>query len=267
MTIDIKIPGARPIKERLESYQDIFSKKEKCTRFVLSGSPGQGKSTFCAKLAFDWSNNPAASPLKHIKLLFIIQLSLVDYKSTIEEAICSQLLSDDIDPVSLGKMIRELGLSVILVFDGIDEAPGDLFKYSNAGNLVKTIRYRDMEVCRVLITTRPWRESEITEMRVYKRLELQKMNKSSVKEYVQKFFGQNKEDYMMVALGKRLLGYIEENKLLIDTSTPLIVLLICWFWTKTEGKRGIPDRITELYDEIMDIMYRNVTHAEKEKVI
>ena len=267
VTIDIKIPGVRTIKQRLNSYEDIFLDTETCTRFVLSGSPGQGKSTFCAKVAFDWSYNPDASPLKHIKLLFIIQLSLVDHKSTIEEAICSQLLSNDVDPTILGEVIRELGSSLILVFDGIDEAPQDLFdKPDEVDNLVKTLRYRDMKECRVLVTTRPWREREITEIPAYKRLELQKMNKSSVKEFVKKFFNQNEKDFMMVGLRKGLLRHIEENKLLIGTSTPLVVLLICWFWTKTKGERGIPDRITELYDQIVDAMYTSVAHPVKTKV-
>ena len=267
VTIDIKIPGSRTIKKRLKSYQDIFRDEETCTRFVLSGSPGQGKSTFCAKLAFDWSHNPADSPLKHIKLLFIIQLSLVDPESTIEDTICAQLLSNDVDPTSIGHVIRELSSSAVLVLDGIDEAPEDLLDYPDADNLVQTMRYRDFEECRVLITTRPWRESEITKIPVYKRLELQKMDRSSVKEYVQKFFSLNKEDFMMVALGRRLLKYIEENRLLVDTSTPLVVLLICWFWTKTNGEKAIPDRITELYNQIVDIMYERLPNPVKEKVI
>ena len=216
VTIDITIPGIRPIKERLKSYQKIFESNDD-KRYLLTGSPGQGKSTFCAKLAFDWCHKTNVSPLHDVQLLFIVQLATLDHLSNIEDAICSQLLSSDIDRSIIGKIIRDLG-KVVLVLDGLDEAPLDLLKHESTGNLVEIIRYKQLRECFVLVTTRPWRETEIvSQFPVYRRLELQKMNRSDVKAYVRKLFGQSSDDLTTIALGRRLLQYIDENKLLLDT--------------------------------------------------
>ncbi|XP_072048548.1 uncharacterized protein [Amphiura filiformis] len=258
VTIDITIPGLRPIKERLKSYQEIFETDDD-TRYILTGNPGQGKSTFCAKLAFDWCYKSSLSPLKDVQLLFIIQLATLTHSSDIEEAICSQLLqSSNVDISTVGKVIRTLGKEVVIVLDGLDEAPLDLFKHEFTGNLVQIIRSKQLGKCCVLVTTRPWREREIiSESPVYRRLELQKMKRSDVRKYVTKLFSLNPKDLATIALGKRLLQYIDENKLVLDTSTPLMVLLTSWFWIETNGKRGIPDRISEVYEEIATIMYEN----------
>ncbi|XP_072049085.1 uncharacterized protein [Amphiura filiformis] len=260
VTIDITIPGIRPIKKRLKSYQEIFESNDD-KRYILTGSPGQGKSTFCAKLAFDWCHKTNVSPLQDVQLLFIVQLATLDHLSNIEDAICSQLLSSDIDRSIIGKIIRDLG-KVVLVLDGLDEAPLDLLKHEITGNLVEIISYKQLRACHVLVTTRPWRETEIvSQCPVYRRLELQKMNRSDVKQYVRKLFGQRSDDLTTIALGRRLLQYIDENKLLLDTSTPLMVLLTSWYWVETNGERGIPDRISEVYEQIVNIMYENCMNA------
>ncbi|XP_072049234.1 uncharacterized protein [Amphiura filiformis] len=157
VTIDITIPGMRPIKERLKSYQEIFETEDD-TRYILTGNPGQGKSTFCAKLAFDWCHKSKVSPLKDVQLLFIIQLATLKHSSSIEDAICSQLLSSNTNRSTLGKVIHALGKKVVIVLDGLDEAPVDLLKHEITENLVEIIRFKQHRECCVLVTTRPWRK-------------------------------------------------------------------------------------------------------------
>ncbi len=267
VNIDITIPGMRPIKERLKSYHEIFDNNGD-TRYVLTGNPGQGKSTFCAKLAFDWCQESDSSPLKDVKLLFIIQLARVTHSSDIEDAIYSQLLSSNVDidsnKAALDEVIRTLGEAVVIVLDGLDEAPPDLFKHEKTGNLVKVIQFKHFRECCVLVTTRPWREKEVTEIPGYRRLELQKMNRSDIKRYVKKLFGQNTDT---IALGNRLLQYIDENRLLLDCSSPLMTLILSWYWLETNGERGIPDRISDMYEEIMTIMYDNYCQSTSSEVI
>ena len=263
VTIDIEIPGARSIKQRVELYQDLFKSNEPCTRYLLSGNPGQGKSSFCAKLTYDWSTG---ATLQNIRLLFVLQLGLMDHTSNIEDEICSQLLSIDIDSGTLVKIIRDLGDSALLVLDGLDEASPNLMKEEAIGNLVRVIRHKYLRDCQVIVTTRPWRERDVTQIPAYKRLELQKMTKSDVETFVRKFFGQNEDDYMMVKLGKGLVRRVKENKLYLDTSTPLVVLLICWYWSETNGKKDIPERIGQLYNQMICLMCEKNGQLVEEEV-
>ena len=271
VTIDIVIPGVQPIKEQVvDFYQDILGIEQGSPRNVLSGEPGQGKSCFCAKVAFDWCKSFKTSPLKHIALLFVIQLAQIDHTTDIEDAIRSQLkLSVDIDNASLGKVIRDLGKRIVLVLDGLDEAPQNLFdgkNNENFGNIVRTIRHEYLKDCRVIVATRPWRESEITNrIPVYNRLELKKMTKSDAIKYVENYFTLNCNLFMLT-LKSLLMKYIRDNKVLVDISNPLILLLICWYWAETKGRKQIPNRIGELYLEIVNMMHRNLGNPTKDRV-
>ncbi|XP_072049232.1 uncharacterized protein [Amphiura filiformis] len=91
------------------------------------------------------------------------------------------------------------------------------------------------------------------------------MKRSDVRAYVEKIFGLNPIDLTTIALGKSLLEYIDENKLLLDTSTPLMVLLISWYWAATNGRRGIPERVGEFYDDIVTIMYDNFMKSDADE--
>ena len=269
LTIDIDVKGATVVKKHLNSYQDILKKSQDSKRFLLVGDPGQGKSVLCAKMAHDWCYKTALSPLKHIQLLLILQLSTIDHTSNIEGAICDQLLSDDelINRDKLREVIIKLQQSVLIVFDGADESPPDLFQHEGSvGNVLRTMRFKSLRKCRVVVTTRPWREDDVKDChRSYERLELQRMNKSDVKTLVDKFFSQN-DDPNSNIWGNALLRQIEDNKLVVDTSTPLLVVLLCWYYTETKGKSEVPVKIYELYENIINIMYGNTTPSHIKKV-
>ena len=157
----------KPIKERLPDYRVIFKDVEEARRFVLEGRPGLGKSTFCAKIAYDWSHrlDDENSALKHIKLLFVLRLGSIDSASAVEEAIFDQLLPPTFrieDPHRMKKlrnMIDKLGkaVTVVFVFDSLDEADPRLFQQHEAGSIVKIMQFEDMCPCRVLVTSRPLR--------------------------------------------------------------------------------------------------------------
>ena len=265
VTIDIDVKGATVVKKHLNSYQDILKTSQKSKRFLLVGDPGLGKSVLCAKMAHDWCHKTALSPLKDTQLLFILQLSEVDHTSNIQDAICDQLLSDDelINKDKLRDIIVKLQQSVLIVFDGADESSPDLFKHkSRVGNVLSTMRFKSLRSCRVVVTTRPWREHDVKDChRSYERLELQQMNKSDVKNLVDKFFSQN-DDPDAKIWGNALLKQIEDNKVVVDTSTPLLVVLLCWYVTETKGQGEIPVKTSELYQNIIDIMYSHTTQSK-----
>ncbi|XP_072022909.1 uncharacterized protein [Amphiura filiformis] len=120
VTIDRDVgPESKPIKESLESYEELFEIKEDeaSRRFILVGDPGQGKSSFCAKVAHDWC---VRKTLENIRLLFIIDLAKVDKDTFIEDAICEHLLSDiEIQPTKLREVIKHLKQSIFFIFDGL----------------------------------------------------------------------------------------------------------------------------------------------------
>ena len=81
-----------------------------------------------------------------------------------------------------------------------------------------------------------------------------------------KFFSHIPTDVSSIALGQRLVQYIQANKLLVDASVPILILQICWYWQKSGGKEDIPQRWSHLYDNIFNMMYDNLSSDLKRRV-
>ncbi len=261
MTIEIYVSDDFFIKERLGSYHDILKEDYQSTRFLLIGNPGQGKSVLCAKIASDWCEG--VESLRHIKLLFILQLGQIDHTTDVEDAICSQLLSVDINKSDLTKIINKAGHSCLILLDSFDEAEESLLYHKqDIGNIVKTIQYKRFRDTRVLVTTRPWREKEIPKSS-YTKLELKPMGKDEILKLIDNFFSRK---VMTRRLAKPLKDLIISNAVVVDLSNPLITLLVCWYWSVTEGKKGIPTRLGDLYWEAISIMYDSAEYPSVTKV-
>jgi archaellum biogenesis ATPase FlaH len=247
--IDDTLPGTLAIKERLKSNGDILKRSHDCCRFLLVGNPGQGKSVFCAKIAHDWCKKEPLSALKHTKLLFILQLGMINHETDIEDAIKYQLLqSISIDKTKLGRILNDFSDTSLIVLDSYDETEmGILGKRENMGNIVKIIENDYLVKSRVLITSRPWREGEIiSQYSMYKRLQLKALSKSEILDLVSKFFKRREDDFSLIDLGKRLSKNIQDNKILMDMSCPLLTIMVCSLFEDTKGA-AIPNRLGELY--------------------
>ena len=317
LTMDKEIPKTgKSIKQRLRTHEEIFTKDGTDRRFVLEGRPGLGKTTMCAKIAYDWSRRLA---LGHIVLLFVLRLGLINRNTMIEEAIVEQLNIPTVlsDHQQLSKTLEDSGNSIVIILDALDEADPLLFNqrqklltfdtkwtlglctctilvmmlavlatadvmisaivctlciisvvsaitrtyYQRAElhNIVDIMKFnsKGLKRCQVLVTTRPWRVAQVMEITEYKHLELQPFIKADIETYMKRFFGSCTASKVLG--GKLISKYIENNKLMVDASIPLITLLICWYWQETEGIREIPERRGNLYDEIIHIMCKKVT--------
>ncbi|XP_072024401.1 uncharacterized protein [Amphiura filiformis] len=133
-----------------------------------------------------------------------------------------------------------------------------LAKKQNNGNIVEVIRYKHLRGCRVLVTTRPWREGEIINQygSVYKRLQLKPLSKSDVLDLVENYFNRSKDELAapgLSKLGKRLSKYIQRNEIVIDLSTPMLVILVCSLFEGSPGSK-IPNRLGELYHSVLSML-------------
>ncbi|XP_072024410.1 NLR family CARD domain-containing protein 4-like [Amphiura filiformis] len=199
--------------------------------------------------------------MKHTKLLFILQLGLIDHTTNLEDAIREQLLSTSIaiDNDTLRQITSECKESCLIVLDSFDETEMDILaKKQNNGNIVEVIRYKHLRGCRVLITTRPWREGEIINQygSKYKRLQLKPLSKSDVLDLVGNYFNRSKDDLAapgLSKLGKRLSQCIQRNEIVIDLSTPMLVILVCSLFEGSRGRK-IPNRLGELYHSVLSML-------------
>eukprot|EP00057_Strongylocentrotus_purpuratus_P016535 XP_011671009.1 PREDICTED: G-protein coupled receptor 126 [Strongylocentrotus purpuratus] len=103
-------------KEILQgSVAEIFSTKVNGSlpaRILISAPAGRGKTTAVAKIAYDWVYREKGSALEHLPLLFVVKFRNTSQRTSIGEAIQSQLLSDvdDLTP-------EDVGIVLVIIFE------------------------------------------------------------------------------------------------------------------------------------------------------
>ena len=211
------------------------------TKLLIAAPAGFGKTTTMAKIAYDWASEAKNSPIADICLLFVINMRWVDHTSNLEDVILAQLFPNDtnINAKQLLTCVAELGSMVAIILDAADESDRHLLDHpESSGSIVKLLTGRILVSCRLIVTTRPWRVSEIVNAcKTFTRLDLGGFSREDVKTYIRQFFNDEEE------LGESLLKYMEQNAVIADVSSvPLMTLLVCMYWMETQAEE-IPNRI------------------------
>ncbi|XP_030850911.1 uncharacterized protein LOC105446605 [Strongylocentrotus purpuratus] len=155
-------------------------------RLLVEGEGGVGKTTFCAKIAWDWIHGKA---YQDFKLVLVILLRKTE-GNTVGEIVKSYL--SDNNPVSakqLDKHILSNPDDVFLVLDGLDEFAVDLD--SNQQIALITLNHL-FKSGTVLITSRQWRSDEIRKnadlRKVFAFIAVEGFSAENLSSYITKFF-------------------------------------------------------------------------------
>ena len=113
-------------------YGDILALKigekqdRQARRLLAEGEAGAGKTTLCAKIAWDWLNGHG---FKQFELVLIIPIRDTENSKYLGE-IAQAYFSDDntTSPEQFEKYCYENPEKVFIVFDGLDEFKGDFFE-------------------------------------------------------------------------------------------------------------------------------------------
>ncbi|XP_041467410.1 uncharacterized protein LOC121417743 [Lytechinus variegatus] len=238
-------------KEELEGSVDkIFSTKVNGrlpSRILISAPAGVGKTTAVAKMAYDWAQEKKESALEHLPLLFAVKFRNTSHRTSIGEAIKTQLLSDvqDLSPDGIESFIRENEEICHIILDGLDEYAG----ISSLNNIVSVIRCDEFPQCRVLVTTRPHLESYFNQddlPRVYTKMWIEGFSMESSKEYIDRFFKLNLSDEK----GEQLKEYLNDQPLIDELAkTPLFCFMICHLWSADQLGSNVSTQ-TDLFDSV-----------------
>ncbi|XP_030834063.1 uncharacterized protein LOC115921110 [Strongylocentrotus purpuratus] len=122
----------KPKRRQLE-YKDLFDLKvngEFPKRIMIQGEAGAGKTTFCAKIAWDWINNSPVLP----KFVWVLVVPFREAKQyTIGEIAKSHLSKDNpATACQITEYIRSNPKDVFIAFDGLDEFDGKVVQEGEA---------------------------------------------------------------------------------------------------------------------------------------
>ena len=204
-----------------------------------------GKTTYCQKVVYDWANGQeidASFP----KIKLVLLLKCHDMSGNIWEAVEDQLLPKDIEEEereNFFKYIHANQSQVLLVLDGLDEAPSNLMKIFS--DLVES---RELSKSHIIITSREEGSVNISKF-------------CDTLFQIQGFASQNSHTYIkhyfkdLEAQGQNLLKDIEQNielgELIVN---PLFTAMLCLVYEDLKG--GLPLSKTQLYLEITECILK-----------
>ena len=233
---------------------DVFIPHKECDKprvVLIEGKPAMGKTTYCQKLAYDWSIGaiPPEASFPEVDMLLLLKCRDMNMKTAnIEEAIEDQLLPKDADKKEKENFFhyfRSKESRILLVLDGLDELRKDLLQ-----GFLPLIQGKDFRHIYLMLTAR-----RRAGMRIRRYcdtlLEIVGYTPDDADNYIQRYFS-NFEDK---SLAGELIEQLNNDEQLRElTVNPLNTALLCLLQEETGGE--FPSEKTKLFDELVSCTLR-----------
>ena len=204
-----------------------------------------GKTTYCQKVVYDWANGKETDA-SFPKIKLVLLLKCHDMSGNIWEAIDDQLLPKDIEEEereNFFKYIRANQSQVLLVFDGLDEAPTNVMELFS-----RLVESRELSKCHIILTSRQEGSVKISKF-CDTLLQMEGFVSDNSHNYIMHYFKD------LEAQGQKLLQDIEQNielgELIVN---PLFTAMLCLVYEDLKG--GLPLSKTQLYLEITECILK-----------
>ncbi|XP_067056263.1 NLR family CARD domain-containing protein 3-like isoform X2 [Acropora muricata] len=231
---------------------DIFRPHADCKNprvVLIEGNPAMGKTTFCQKLAHDWSlcQIPADSSFPEVEILLLLKCRDMNVEiANIEQAIDDQLLPNDVDrseKENFFQFVRANQSRIVLVLDGLDEL-------KNKDLVLPLIQGKVLSNIYLLLTARPEMGAKV---RRYcdSLLQIVGYTGDDVNNYIDQYFCNHSDPSLAKKLKDKLAGDDQLKKL---TSSPMNTALLCLLCEETNGT--FPIKQTELYECLVSCAIR-----------
>ena len=241
------------LTDDIVSMTEIFKSHPECRNprvVLIEGNPGMGKTTYCQKLAYDWSTGeiPPDASFPEVNILLLLKCRDMYMKTAdIEEAIDDQLLpqAGKKEKEDFFHFIHSSQSKVLLVLDGLDELREDLVQ-----GFLPLIQGRDFANVYLMLTAR-----HEAGMRVRRYcdtlLEIVGYTHKDVDSYIKKYFSSHEDQ----SLADKMIRQLDNDEhLRVLTVNPLNTALLCLLFEETKGV--FPSKRTKMYDELVSCALR-----------
>ncbi|XP_030833646.1 NACHT, LRR and PYD domains-containing protein 3-like [Strongylocentrotus purpuratus] len=279
-------------EKQMLDYNDILDLKvngEFPKRIMVQGEAGAGKSTFCAKIAWDWIEGMYFS-----HFVWVLIVPLREFKQHNIGKIAKSYLAKN-NPTTASQITEYIQSNpdkVFIALDGLDEVSGKIMKSksrsrstdqmqlqpsqpsvnsseacgssSETGDigLVDILCSDQLASCPVLVTTRPWRAVEIRSdgdlMKLYTFIRVQGFNRENLSVYIHKYFPKNEDK------ANQLIQFTHENDVISENMAhyPIYVAMLCLMWKeldRNEFNRLIEQVVLPRKGEFRYLLYFTVS--------
>ncbi|XP_030850156.1 uncharacterized protein LOC105439577 [Strongylocentrotus purpuratus] len=221
-------------------------------RLLVEGEGGVGKTTLCAKIAWDWIHGKG---YQDFKLVLVVLLREAKDK-TVGEIVKSYLPKDNpVTAKKLNKYVLSNPKDVFLVLDGLDEFAVDL---NSIQQIALITLNRLFESGTVLITSRQWRSDEIRKnaklRKVFAFIAVEGFSAENLSSYITKFFHPD------TASSEDLNRFISNNDVIRENMAPypIYTAMLCIMWKEFDGERREAmsklQTFSQLFNEMIDFL-------------
>ncbi|XP_072176960.1 uncharacterized protein [Diadema setosum] len=250
--IDISSNQKRPL-----SYKDLLTNEGNANlskRLLIKGDGGAGKTTLCAKIAWDWCQGKI---LQDLDMVILVPLrDVIDVNKSIG-SIVERYLSDsnETTPNLIDDYISKNLHNVLLLFDGFDEFSGNL-EHGSSSDVIRILVSEQYKSCKVIVTSRPWRIHEFTLTKSladdYTFINVEGFKEEDLSTYIRKYFYSRKKG----AVGENLISFIEENDVIRSNMAPFPIYcaMLCLMWEEFSEERRREMMKMQTFSEIFGAM-------------
>ncbi|XP_030834131.1 uncharacterized protein LOC115921142 [Strongylocentrotus purpuratus] len=288
-------------EKRVLDYNDILDLKvngEFPKRIMVQGEAGAGKTTFCAKIAWDWIQGMYFSDF-----VWVLIVPLREFKHHSIGKIAKSYLAKN-NPATVSQIteyIRSNPDKVFIAFDGLDEVSGKIMETkscesqptdemqlqtsqpsvtssetggspSETGDigLVDILCSDQLASCPVLVTTRPWRAVEIRSngdlMKLYTFMHVQGFRRENLSVYIHKYFPKNDDK------ANQLIQFTNDNDVISENMAhfPIYVAMLCLMWKELDEQKLKEMKsltsFSQIFKEMIAFLKEHYAQKEVKKV-
>ena len=239
-------------EKKLEiNYQDLLKTKINGflpKRLLIEGEGGAGKTTLCAKIAWDWIKG---INFTEFKLVLIIRLRDSKHK-TVGEVVKSYLSDNNfVQPAQLDQYILSNPDKVLIILDGLDEFQGDL---TTQCEFIKILLIERFKSTRVIVTSRSWKADLIRQTpslsKAYAFISVEGFTKENLSIYIQKFFGDDG------ASASDLILFMGDNDVISENMAPfpIYTAMLCVIWKGSNPDSRKAMQKLQTFSQLLSLM-------------
>ncbi|XP_072171707.1 uncharacterized protein [Diadema setosum] len=216
----------------LITYGDLVANDEYenlSKRLLIQGEGGVGKTTLCAKIAWDWCQGRI---LQDLDMVLLIPLRDVTNKRSIG-GILKTYLSDS-NPAKtyqIDDYISRNHSRILIIFDGFDEF-NEKLSGKDSSEVIHILRMEQYKSCKVIVTTRPWRTDEFMMEKkladAYTFLNVEGFDTDNLSDYIRRYFRIREN----INRAESLISFMEENEVIRSNMAPFPIYcaMLCLMW-------------------------------------
>ncbi|XP_071477168.1 uncharacterized protein [Diadema antillarum] len=223
------------------TYDDLLTNKDEgylSKRLLIQGEGSVGKTTLCAKIAWDWCQGRILQDLDMVLLIPLRDIKNATSIGGIVKTFLSHSNTAKKKKID-GYISRNLS-KILIIFDGFDEFDEKLSKTSSS-EVIRILVSEQYKSCKVIVTTRPWRTNEFmmdkSLAETYTLLNVEGFNKDNLSVYIRRYFRIREKDN----LAESLITFIQENDVIRSNMAPFPIYcaMLCLLWNDfSEERRG-----------------------------